>query len=199
MTLKLVVSVDDAIIDADTMAKLLLLIMVCKCELTNATWSEIDFSEALWTIPRERMERRNPHLGFLSLQAQDIFIALQTFAGVSGFVLPSRYDSDVPMNATTPNQVLTLTYKAVQKGGKSLAQFGPHEQKGVRSVYNKAKYHEQRAAMLHGLGRYDRRMDWQKCALIFSEFKGNRCMLSHAIETSFNRCFLPTAGARFPA
>jgi integrase len=33
--------------------KLLLLTMVRKSELSNATWSEINFSEALWTIPKE--------------------------------------------------------------------------------------------------------------------------------------------------
>src|SRR5690606_37166515 len=47
-------------------AKLLLLTLVRKSELTNATWSEINFSEALWTVPKERMKRRNPHLVFLS-------------------------------------------------------------------------------------------------------------------------------------
>lgn len=82
--------------------------MVRKSELTNATWSEINFSEALWTIPKERMKRRNPHLVFLSQQALDIFIAMKTFAGGSDFVLPSRYDSDAPMSAATLNQVLTL-------------------------------------------------------------------------------------------
>ena len=61
-------------------AKLLLLTMVRKSELTNATWSEINFSEALWTIPKERMKRRNPHLVFLSRQALDIFIALKAFS-----------------------------------------------------------------------------------------------------------------------
>lgn len=155
-------------------AKLLLLTMVRKSELTNATWSEVNFSEALWTIPKERMKRRNPHLVFLSRQALDIFVALKTFAGGSEFVLPSRYDSDVPMSAATLNQVLTLTYKAAQKDGKPMAKFGPHdlrrtastllheagyntdwiekclahEQKGVRAIYNKAEYREQRAAML---------------------------------------------------
>ena len=155
-------------------AKLLLLTMVRKSELTNATWSEINFSEALWTVPKERMKRRNPHVVFLSQQALDIFIALKTFAGGSDFVLPSRYDSYAPMRSATLNQVLTLTYKAAQKDGKSLTKFGPHdlrrtastllheagyntdwiekclahEQKGVRAVYNKAEYREQRAAML---------------------------------------------------
>ena len=115
-------------------AKLLLLTMVRKSELTNATWSEINFSEALWTIPKERMKRRNPHLVFLSRQALDIFIALKTFAGGSDFVLPSRYDSDAPMSAATINQVLTLTYKAAQKDGKSLAKFGPHDLRRTAST-----------------------------------------------------------------
>ena len=155
-------------------AKLLLLTMVRKSELTNATWSEINFTEALWTIPKERMKRRNPHLVFLSRQALDIFIALKTFAGGSEYVLPSRYDSDLPMSSATLNQVLTLTYRLAQKEGQSLGKFGPHdlrrtastllheagyntdwiekclahEQKGVRAVYNKAEYRDQRRAML---------------------------------------------------
>lgn len=154
--------------------KLLLLTMVRKSELTNATWSEINFSDAVWTIPKERMKRRNPHLVFLSRQALDILVALKTFSGGSDFILPSRYDSDRPMSSATLNRVLTLTYKAAQKDGQSLAKFGPHdlrrtastllheagyntdwiekclahEQRGVRAVYNKAEYREQRAAML---------------------------------------------------
>ncbi|MBO2683059.1 tyrosine-type recombinase/integrase [Shewanella algae] len=154
--------------------KLLLLTMVRKSELTNATWSEINFSEALWTIPKERMKRRNPHLVFLSRQAMDILIALKTFAGGSDYIFPSRYDSDAPMSSATMNRVMDLTYKAAQKEGQSLSKFGPHdlrrtastllheagyntdwiekclahEQKGVRAVYNKAEYREQRAAML---------------------------------------------------
>ncbi|GAA3711594.1 site-specific integrase [Oceanisphaera sediminis] len=154
--------------------KLLLLTMVRKSELTNATWSEINFSEALWTIPKERMKRRNPHLVFLSRQALDIFIALKTFSGGSDYILPSRYDSDLPMSSATLNRVMDLTYKLAQKEGQPLAKFGPHdlrrtastllheagyntdwiekclahEQKGVRAVYNKAEYREQRTAML---------------------------------------------------
>src|SRR5690625_7972607 len=96
-------------------AKLLLLTMVLKSELTNATWSEINFSEALWTIPKERMKRRNPHLVFLSQQALDIFIAMKTFAGGSDFVLPSRNDSDAPMSAATLNHVHTVADQHAQK------------------------------------------------------------------------------------
>ncbi|MDR3088113.1 MAG: tyrosine-type recombinase/integrase [Azoarcus sp.] len=155
-------------------AKLLLLTLVRKSELTNAKWSEVNFTNAVWTIPKERMKRRNPHNVYLSRQALDIFIALKTFAGGSDYVLPSRYDSDLPMSSATLNQVLTLTYKLAQKESKALEKFGPHdlrrtastllheagyntdwiekslahEQRGVRAVYNKAEYREQRMAML---------------------------------------------------
>ena len=120
------------------------------------------------------MKRRNPHLVFLSRQVLDIFIALKTFAGGSAYLLPSRYDSDLPMSSATLNQVLTQTYRLAQKEGKPLAKFWPHdlrrtastllheagyntdwiekclahEQGGVRAVYNKAEYREQRTAML---------------------------------------------------
>ncbi|MDD3354408.1 site-specific integrase [Zoogloea sp.] len=154
--------------------KLLLLTMVRKGMLTGARWEEISFVDALWTIPKERTKGRNPHLVFLSRQALDILIALKTFAGGSEYVLPSRYDADKPMSEATLNRVLELVYKAAQKDGKELDKFGPHdlrrtastllheagyntdwiekclahEQKGVRAVYNKAEYREQRSAML---------------------------------------------------
>lgn len=99
--------------------KLLLLTMVRKSELTNARWSEINFSEALWTIPKERMKRRNPHLVFLSRQAMDLLVALKTFAGGSEYVLPSRHDPGAPMSSATLNQVMKLTYQLARLGAIS--------------------------------------------------------------------------------
>ncbi len=154
--------------------KLLLLTMVRKSELTEATWDEVNFTQALWTIPKERMKRARPHNVYLSRQALDFFIALKTFAGGSRYVLPGRYDSDLPMSKATLNQVMTLTCTQAQADGKALGKFGPHdlrrtastllheanyntdwiekclahEQKGVRAVYNKAEYAEQRRAMM---------------------------------------------------
>lgn len=155
-------------------AKLLLLTMVRKSELTNATWDEISFSNAVWTVPKERMKRRNAHSVYLSSQLLEIFTALKTFSGGSKYVLPSRYDPDLPMSSATLNQVLTLTYRLAQKEGHELPKFGPHdlrrtastllheagynsdwiekclahEQKGVRGIYNKAEYKVQRQGMM---------------------------------------------------
>lgn len=154
--------------------KVLLLTMLRKSELIEATWEEINFTDAVWTIPAERMKRRNPHNVYLSRQVLDIFVALKTCAGGSRYVLPSRYDPDIHMSKATLNQVTTLAFKLAQKEGKPLSKFGPHdlrrtastllheagyntdwiekclahEQKGVRAVYNKAEYSEQRSAMM---------------------------------------------------
>lgn len=154
--------------------KLLLLTMLRKSELTEATWDEVSFTDAVWIIPGERMKRRNPHIVYLPSQAIDILVTLKTCAGESRYLLPSRYDADKPISKATLNQVTTLTYSAAQKEGKPLGKFGPHdlrrtastllheagynsdwiekclahEQKGVRAVYNKAEYAEQRRRML---------------------------------------------------
>ncbi len=154
--------------------KLVLLTMVRKSELTEATWDEVNFTLATWTIPAERMKRKRPHVVYLSHQVLDIFVALKTCAGGSRYVLPSRYDPDIPMSKATLNQVTTLAYKAAQKDSKPLGKFTvhdlrrtastllheagyntdwiekclAHEQKGVRAIYNKAEYAEQRRVML---------------------------------------------------
>ena len=154
--------------------KLLLLTMVRKSELTDATWDEINFTSAIWTIPAERMKRRNPHNVYLSRQAADMFIALRTCAGGSRYVLPSRYDADLPISNATLNQVTTSVSRVARAAGRPLADFSPHdlrrtastllheagyntdwiekclahEQRGVRAVYNKAEYAQQRRAML---------------------------------------------------
>ena len=155
-------------------AKLLLLTLVRKGELTAARWDEISFTDALWTIPKERMKLRRAHLVPLSNQALDMLMALKTFSGGSAFVLPSRYDGETHMSAATLNRVLEVAYTKAQADGKALGKFGPHdlrrtastllheagyssdwiekqmahEQKGVRAVYNKAEYRAQRTAML---------------------------------------------------
>jgi integrase len=154
--------------------KLLLLTMLRKSELANATWDEINFSNGLWTIPAGRMKRRNPHNVYLCRQAVDILIALRTCAGGSRYLLPSRYDPDLPISEGTLNRVLVSTAIAAREDGKPLADFSPHdlrrtastqlheagynsdwiekclahEQRGVRAVYNKAEYAEQRRAMM---------------------------------------------------
>ena len=50
-------------------------------------------------------KRQNPHNVYLSTQAVDIFIALRTCTGTSRYVLPLRYDADLPISKPTLNEV----------------------------------------------------------------------------------------------
>ncbi len=82
-----------------------LLSMVRKSELQDAIWDEVDFENAVWTIPKERMKRSKAHNVYLSRQMLDILIALKTCAGNSRYLLPSRYDADAPMSLGRPSIV----------------------------------------------------------------------------------------------
>lgn len=155
--------------------RLILLTMVRKSELLDAVWDEVDFENAVWSIPKERMKRRKPHNVYLSRQSFDILIALKTCAGNSRYVLPSRYDADAPMSRATFNRITTAVVERAKTQGLPLEPFTVHdlrrtgstllnelgfnrdwiekclaheEGRGSRGVYNKAEYEAQRRHML---------------------------------------------------
>lgn len=156
--------------------KFILLTMCRKGELLLATWREVDFEAATWTIPAERMKARRPHVVYLSQQAIDLLVGLKTCAGSSPYLLPGRYETDKPMSDATLNRVITSAVEKTQKDGLELPHFCvhdlrrtastllheagfntdwiekclAHEQRGVRAVYNKAEYADQRREMLQG-------------------------------------------------
>jgi integrase len=155
--------------------KLFLLTMVRKSELQDATWDEVHFEDAVWTIPKERMKRSKAHNVYLSRQSLDIMIALKTCAGNSKYVLPSRYDADAPMSRATFNRVTYLVAEKAKTEGLPLLPFTVHDLRRTgstllnelgfnadwiekclahedgrssRGVYNKAEYEHQRRHML---------------------------------------------------
>ena len=155
--------------------KLILLSMVRKSELQDAVWDEVDFENAVWSIPKERMKRSKAHNVYLSDQMLDIFIALKTCAGNSRYVLPSRYDADAPMSRATFNRITTAVVERAQKEGLPLEPFTVHDLRRTgstllnelgfnsdwiekclahedgrssRGVYNKAEYEHQRRHMM---------------------------------------------------
>lgn len=86
--------------------KFILLSMCRKGELLQATWKEVDFEAATWTVPAERMKARRPHVVYLSQQALDLLVGLKTCAGSSPYLLPGRYETDKPMSDATLNRVI---------------------------------------------------------------------------------------------
>jgi len=155
--------------------KLFLLSMVRKSELQDAVWDEIDFENAVWSIPKERMKRSKAHNVYLSQQMLDIFIALKTCAGNSKYVLPSRYDADAPMSRATFNRITVAVVERAKKEGLPLESFTVHDMRRTgstllnevgfnsdwiekclahedgrssRGIYNKAEYEHQRRHMM---------------------------------------------------
>lgn len=146
---------------------LLILCMVRKTELVHARWEELDLENAEWCIPMERMKKDRPHFVPLSRQAVAMFEELKGLAGGSEWVFPSRSSLYQPISQSTLNVAVraleldvrdfvihdfrrtasTLLHEAGFNSDwieKSLA----HEQKGIRGVYNRAQYAEQRRDML---------------------------------------------------
>lgn len=155
--------------------KLFLLTMVRKSELQDATWDEVDFENAVWSIPKERMKRSKAHNVYLAEQAIDILIALKTCAGNSKYLLPSRYDADAPMSRATFNRITTAVVARAKKEGLPLEPFTVHDLRRTgstllnelgfnsdwiekclahedgrssRGIYNKAEYEHQRRHMM---------------------------------------------------
>ncbi len=107
--------------------KFFLLSMVRKSELQDAVWDEVDFENAVWSIPKDRMKRSKPHNVYLSTQMLDILIALKTCAGNSRYLLPSRYDADAPMSRATFNRVTYSVVEQAEKEGLPLEAFTVHD------------------------------------------------------------------------
>ncbi|HEY1722878.1 MAG TPA: tyrosine-type recombinase/integrase [Magnetospirillaceae bacterium] len=155
--------------------RLYLQTMVRKSELQDAIWDEVDFENAVWTIPKERMKRSKAHNVYLSRQTLDIMIALKTCAGNSRYLLPSRYDADAPMSRATFNRVTYSVVDQAKKEGLPLEPFTVHDLRRTgstllnelgfnsdwiekclahedgrssRGVYNKAEYEVQRRHMM---------------------------------------------------
>lgn len=146
---------------------LLILCMVRKSELIEARWEEIDCDKAEWAIPGERMKKDKPHLVLLSRQAVAMFEELKGLASGSEWVFPSRGSLNKPIAHSTLNVAVralefdvrdfvihdfrrTASTHLHEAGFNSdwIEKALAHETKGIRGVYNRAQYADQRREML---------------------------------------------------
>lgn len=146
---------------------LLILCMVRKSELIEAKWEELDLEKAEWSIPGERMKKDKPHLVTLSRQAVAMFEELRVLASGSEWVFASRGDLHRPIARSTLNVAIraleidvrdfvihdfrrTASTHLHEAGFNSdwIEKCLAHETKGIRGVYNRAQYADQRREML---------------------------------------------------
>lgn len=95
------------------------LVFVRPGELRHMEWKEVDFENALWSIPAEKMKMREPHLVPLSNQAIKIMEELQKLTGASLYCFPSGRTYERPMSN---NAVLA----ALRRMGYTKDEMTPH-------------------------------------------------------------------------
>jgi integrase len=137
---------------------LLILCMVRKSELIEARWEELDFEKVEWAIPGERMKKDRLHLVPLSSQALAMFEELRGLASGSEYVFPSRnaLNKAVQSLEIDVQQFVIHDFRRSASTHLHEAGFSPdwiekalaHETRGIRGVYNRAQYADQRREML---------------------------------------------------
>lgn len=100
--------------------RFMLLTGVRKGEFIGATWKEIDWDRATWTLPRERMKADREHVVYLSEQSLDILTTLKTCFPSSRYLHPGRYNSDEPISNATLNRTIDAAVKLIndERGDK---------------------------------------------------------------------------------
>lgn len=148
--------------------QLLALMAVRPSELREAYWAEFDFDEQLWTVPVERKGRKKwrEHIVPLCNQAITALTELRQITGAYPLLFPGRSDRTKPRSDTVFLMALRrLGYEGRQTGhgfrhiastilnehdfpADHIEAQLSHKAPGVRRIYNKAQYLEQRALMM---------------------------------------------------
>lgn len=137
-----------------------------------AEWSEFDFDAQLWSVPAAKMKMRRDHIVPLSDQVVADLANLQRYTGRSRYLFPSEGVKSDVMSDATINKVFALVgYKGRMTGHGSrhtcktlLSEHGwpdawsevqlAHTKEGLRAVYDKAAYLEQRRRMMQWYSDY---------------------------------------------
>lgn len=145
------------------------LLAMCGCrssELREASWEEFDLDSGFWLIPAERTKRRREHLVPLPRQAVELLQELHNITGNYPLLFPGRNNTTKPRSNTVFLMALRrLGYEGRQSGhgfrhlaSTILNENGfdwqhveaqlSHVKEGVRGVYDKSTYLEQRKVMM---------------------------------------------------
>ena len=145
-------------------------------EIRMAEWSEINFDEAEWRIPAEKMKMRRPHIVPLAPQVVKLLKDLQPITGRGRYIFPN-------LRAKTGNQPMSTNavLYAIRRMGFSNEEMTAHgfrgmastrlnemgwppdvierqlahvEQNSVRAAYNHAEYLQERRKMMQAWADY---------------------------------------------
>ena len=150
-----------------------------------AQWKDVDLDAGEWHVPTENSKTGQPHIIYLSKQAVCLFRELRTLAGNSQWVMPGRSGLAKPFAHNAMNQAMgsisfnisPFTIHDLRRTGSTLLHEKGfpsdvvekalnHTIGGVRGVYNRAEYSDQRRQMLEFWGDYVEELATEKKALM---------------------------------
>lgn len=136
-------------------------------EVIKAKWSEIDLDKKIWIIPAQRMKMRYEHTVFLSDIVVELLKKQKAEYPQSDFVFPSPTKKNMPMNAHGLSRAIhhagyggrqvlhgfrhifaTHCYESNMWRDDAIECCLAHKIVGVRGVYNKAQYHDERKKIM---------------------------------------------------
>lgn len=134
-------------------------------ELRKGRWEEIDFDQAVWRVPAERMKMKREHLVPLSQQSLALLNELHMLTGRFVLMFPSRSRIESPISDNTMGQMIKrLGYEVTGHGFRKTASTAlnergfnadaierqlahvPHNK--IRGIYNKAELLPERQRMM---------------------------------------------------
>lgn len=154
-------------------ARLLIITGLRPGELRQAEWSEINFENKVWEVPKERMKKRRPHCVPLSDQAINILEQLKSMTGRYSFIFPGRIQHSKPLSEMAMN----VLFRRIGYGGRVTGHGFRHtmstilheqgyntawieiqlahvDKNSIRGTYNHAQYLEGRREMLQWYADY---------------------------------------------
>lgn len=177
-----------------------LLTLVRKSELLRAKWEHIDFEQRIWLIPETKADSATGHsremVVYMSNQVIEIFKELKTIAGNEPYVFVGRKSgTHISHNAfnTAQKSALALTdipdftvHDLRRTASTHLNEQGfnsdaieaclNHTMRGVRGIYNKAKYEKERTLMMSQWSDYIFSVIYEQNLIFFNEAKSNKAV-----------------------
>lgn len=172
-----------------------LLTLVRKSELLKAKWEHIDFDSRIWLIPETKADSVTGHsremVVYMSDQVIEIFKELKAIAGNEPFVFVGRKSgTHISHNAfnTAQKAALALTdlppftvHDLRRTASTHLNEQGfhsdaieaclNHTMRGVRGVYNKAKYEKERIDIMKKWSNYIFSVIYEPNLIFFNHLK----------------------------
>ena len=173
-----------------------LLTLVRKSELLRAKWEHIDFDSRIWLIPETKADSATGHsremVVYMSDQVIEIFKELKAIAGNEPYVFVGRQSgTHISHNAfnTAQKSALALTdlppftvHDLRRTASTHLNEQGfhsdaieaclNHTMRGVRGVYNKAKYEKERIDIMEKWSNYIFSVIYEPNLIFFNQVKG---------------------------